>query len=578
MSLNLSLSGKRWVYQPVNVAEITVLQNELGVSRLVAELLVRRGYSDPSSAHRFLNPSLDDLGDPFLLPDYAYARDAILGAKERGERIFIHGDYDVDGVTSAAILDRYLKRIGCDVHTHVPHRMNEGYGINLSAVAEAQRLGTKLFLTCDCGIAAHTQVEEARSLGMTVVVTDHHELKETLPNAEAIVNPHRTDSKYPFSNLSGAGVVFRLCEGLTRELDPQGVASYRKNFLDLACLGTIADVMPLTNDNRIIAKFGLERLSETKKKGLVALKEVSEIAGRVSTYDVGFKLGPRLNAAGRVDDAALSLKLLLTESQDEADSLAKELNELNMERRMMQEQMVEQAIAQASQLDIANTYTLLIFSDQWHPGIVGIAAGKLKEQFNRPTFVGTIDPETGKGKASGRSIPSFNLAELINNNTNLVSGGGHAMAAGIAFDAKNLEAIREAFDAYAKTVMTPEDLLPAIDVSALVSADEVTQEFVSELQKFEPFGMANPKPIFVANGVKVTSVRPMGPLQTHAQLQLEGGTRAVSFGNFEIARQLTVGEAADLLFEPNLNEFRGETTLQWKVQDFRISQKAGVQL
>jgi single-stranded-DNA-specific exonuclease len=565
----LSRTGKRWIYTPVDHAKVATVSNELGVSRLLAEILVKRGYDTPEVANKFLNPSLDDLGDPRRLPDFDSAVKEILGAHERKEKIFVHGDYDVDGVTSSAILDRFLKKIGCDVHTHVPHRIKEGYGINLDAVEEAHRQGAKLFLTCDCGISAHEQVEKAKALGMKVVVTDHHELKDTLPGAQAVVNPHRGDSDYPFSDLSGAGVVFRLCEGLAAILDPLSVPSYRKNYLDLACLGTIADVMPLVNDNRIIAKFGLESLTQTKKKGLVALKEVSEITHRVASYDVGFKLGPRLNAAGRVDDAALSLRLLLAETVEEANELARELDRHNTDRRALQEKMIQEAIAQAVALDLTNNYALLIFDASWHPGVVGIVAGKLKEHFYRPAFVGTVDPETGKGKASGRSIPGFNLAEMINAHPKLVAGGGHAMAAGMSFQSKDVEEIRAAFDAYAKQQLTAEDMIPGLEISAFAKPDEVHMELIRELSKLEPFGMANPKPILGAEGIEIKSVRQIGADGRHARFILGDGTTAVAFGLYEYAQNCQPDERLDFVFEPNLNEYRGETSLQWKVQDLR---------
>lgn len=570
-TMNRSLAGKRWISPPVDGVAISRLQGELGITRVIAELLVRRGYSDPKDAEAFLHPDLDHLGNPELLPDYRSAVDEILGAKERQEKIYVHGDYDVDGVTSSAIFDRFLKKIGCNVHTHVPHRTKEGYGINLNAVDEAKEFGAKLFLTCDCGITAHPQVEKARALGMRVVVTDHHELKDTMPNAQAVVNPHRADSDYPFSNLSGAGVVFRLCEGIAREQDPQSVGSYRKHYLDFAALGTIADVMPLTGDNRIIAKYGLERLTESKKKGIVALKKVSEVGARVMSYDVGFKLGPRLNAAGRVDDAALSLKLLLSENDAEAEEIAKELDRHNTERRLMQDQMVEEALAQAETQGFLEQKVILVFDALWHPGIVGIVAGKLKDKYNRPAFVGTIDPESGRGKASGRSIPGLNLAEMIKSVSPLVEGGGHALAAGISFNESLLSDIRVAFDRYAGTALTEEDFIPAIEVSAQVTMSEVNREMMNDLMRFEPYGMANPKPLFAASKLEVSMLRSMGD-GTHAQMILKQNgqsVRAVAFGQFNAIQSLGTGALIDVVFEPAINSYRGEESVQWKIHDLR---------
>ncbi|MBI1333572.1 MAG: single-stranded-DNA-specific exonuclease RecJ [Armatimonadetes bacterium] len=571
-----SSTGKRWVLPDIDPVAVEKLVKDLGIHRLTAKVLVQRGYTSPAQAERFLNPSLDDLGEPELLPDYRKAVDEILRAKESGDLIFVHGDYDVDGVTSAAIFDRFLKKIGCNAHTHVPHRTKEGYGINMALVHEAKERGAKVFLTCDCGIGAHDQVEAALAHGMRVVVTDHHELKETLPNAQAVVNPHRSDSRYPFSDLSGAGVVFRLCEGIARELDPKSVDSYRRNYLDLAALGTIADVMPLIGDNRIIAKFGLERLSESKKKGLMALKEVSEIKGRVASYDVGFKLGPRLNAAGRIDDAALALQLLLAEDDKVARDLALELDRHNTDRRMVQDQMIEEAVALVESLpSLPNA--LLIFKEDWHPGVVGIVAGKLKEKFNRPAFVGCIEPESGKGKASGRSIPGLNLAAMIQNYPAIVSGGGHAMAAGIAFDLNNVDVISQAFNQYVAQLLKPEDFVPAIELTADVDNEEIDFGILEELEKLQPFGMANPKPVFYASGVTLNSVRAMGD-GSHANLTLLTDSkrtyRGVAFGMYDTFSGLQQGAKTDLVFEPQINEYQGNRTIQWRIADVRPLQQA----
>ena len=569
--MRLSSTGKRWILPTVDLKAVEILVKELGIQHLTAKVLVHRGLATPAEAYKFLNPSLDDLGSPELLPDYDKAVKEILAAKESGDLIFVHGDYDVDGVTSAAIFDRFLKKIGCQVYTHVPHRTKEGYGINMNLVHEAQERGAKVFLTCDCGIGAHDQVEAALQYGMRVVVTDHHELKETMPNAHAVVNPHRKDNLYPFQALSGAGVVFRLCEGIAKELDPSSVTSYRKNYLDLAALGTIADVMPLVEDNRIIAKFGLERLTESKKKGIIALKEISEIKGKVGSYDVGFKLGPRLNAAGRIDDAALALQLLLSEDDESARALASELDRHNTDRRAVQEDMIAEAIAMVEALpSLPNA--LLIFNEKWHAGVVGIVAGKLKEKFNRPAFVGCIEPESGRGKASGRSIPGLNLAAMIQNYPLIVSGGGHAMAAGIAFELGSVDDISKAFNQYVGQFLKPEDFVPAIELTADVGSEEISFALLEELEKLQPFGMANPKPIFYASDVTISSLRSMGD-GTHANLTLSPGgqknLRGVGFGMFEALSTIGQGKKTDLVFEPQINEFQGSRTVQWKISDAR---------
>ncbi len=418
----VSPSSLRWSISERNRPAEERLRGELGVPSLVAAVLAQRGYLEPADADLFLNPSLDHLHDPALLPDYAAARDAILGARERNELIYVHGDYDVDGVTSAALFNRFLEAIGCRVLTHVPHRTKEGYGIHHTAVSAAEAAGAKLFLTCDCGVSAHEQVEQATAAGMAVVITDHHSIGGQLPAATAIVNPHRVDSQYPFAELSGAGVVFKLCDGITKEIG-HNRQNYYRAFLDLAALGTIADVMPLIGENRIIAKFGLERLADTKKAGLKALMQAANIViepGKpLRAFHVGFQIGPRLNAAGRIGDAAIALNLLLENDPTVADTLAREIEAVNTERRGEQQRVVDEAVAMVLERGSQSRNVIVVAKDGWHAGIVGIVAGRLVEQFCRPSFVLTIDSKSGMARGSARGIPNFNLADAIRAHPNL---------------------------------------------------------------------------------------------------------------------------------------------------------------
>ncbi len=418
-------------------------------------------FCDVEAATRYLNPSLENLHSPESLPDYLPSRDVLLDAKDRKLPIFVHGDYDVDGVTSAALLSRFLENIGCAVTTHVPHRQREGYGIHSMAVDFAKEAGAEVFLTCDCGTAAIAQVEKAKGYGMRVVVTDHHEVGELLPNAEAVINPHRPDSKYPFSELSGVGVAFKLCLGLTREL---GIAeqNYVRAFSDLAALGTIADVMPLIDENRIIARHGLAHLPQTKKLGLQALMRTigMEPGSPVRSWDVGFRIGPRLNAAGRVDDARTSLDLLLTNDPAEAQRLAESVEANNKARREAQSKMIDEAQEMIESDPQGVRRFVVVGSPNWHPGVVGIVAGRLVERYNRPALVVGIDPASGFCKGSARSVQGFNLASAIHAFPDLMAGGGHAAAAGCSFAFENFEAVRDALDAYATDHISDEDLVP----------------------------------------------------------------------------------------------------------------------
>ncbi|HWA84065.1 MAG TPA: single-stranded-DNA-specific exonuclease RecJ [Fimbriimonadaceae bacterium] len=558
---------------PRDAAAEERLRKELGVSSLVAAILAQRGFSDPSEADKFLHPRLEDLHDPRLLPDYEQARNEILGARERRERIFVHGDYDVDGVTSASILDRFLKKIGCDVVTHVPHRMREGYGIHASAVEAAVATGAKLFLTCDCGISAFEQVAAAKEAGLRVVVTDHHTVHDELPGADAVVNPHRPDSRYPWAELSGAGVVLKLCAGLTAEVGWKTDQFYRA-YLDLAALGTIADVMPLLDENRIIARFGLERLTDSRKVGIQALKRVSEIEGPVTAYHVGFRLGPRINAAGRIDDAALALELLLETDETRATKLAQQIDAINTERRAEQERIIQEAILMVTEKGQDKNNVIFVGHQSWHAGVVGIVAGRLVEVFRRPAFVATLSEDGKKGKASARSIPKFNLAQALQSLDHLLSGGGHAMAAGCSFEYDDMDLIAEALHEYASGFLTEEDFQVTQMADLEVDSSEVTYEAVEQLRGLEPFGAANPEPIFVARNITFTQIKPTRSPQ-HMMLTMRNGSgkpiQGAGFGIGERLAQLESGAEANVLFRPCLDEWQGHTSLKWHVRDFALS-------
>jgi single-stranded-DNA-specific exonuclease len=573
-----SVPTARWQVGARDAEAEAKLQRELGVPSLVAAILVQRGYTDPAVADRFLNPSLDQLHDPRKLPDYEAARDAIMGARERKELIFVHGDYDVDGVTSAALLNRFLTRIGCEVHTHVPHRMREGYGIHRSAVEAAKAAGAKLFLTCDCGIAAFEQVKIAREAGMAVVVTDHHSIGAELPDANAVINPHRADSEYPFAELSGAGVVFRLCDGLSRELSLD-LANYYRAFLDLAALGTIADVMPLVDENRIIARFGLQRLAETKKVGIQALMKEARITlepGKsLRAYHVGFVLGPRLNAAGRLDDADLALQLLIENDADKAAQIASIIEGVNAERKTEQQRIIDEATEMVLSKGWHQRNVIVVGKDGWHSGIVGIVAGRLVEQFHRPTFVVTIDPNSGICKGSARTIPNFHLADAIRAHPDLfLSGGGHAAAAGCSFHFDNFEKVADALHLYAGQKLTPEDFVPTVNIDLEVDFTEVSLQTVEALQMLEPFGCANPEPVFVARGISLAQILPTKN-PAHVRLMLRSGTSSavpgIAFGIGERLTKTGAGCVADLLFQPNVEEWRGMRSLKWQVRDYSVS-------
>lgn len=566
---------RSWTLLPRDPDAEQALAGALGIRPLLAALLVQRGFSEPESAAEFLDPKLSQLHDPKLLPDYAPAVKEILGARERGELIFIHGDYDVDGVTSAALLSRFLSKIDCKVHTHVPHREKEGYGINEQMVEEAVRLGAKLFLTCDCGISAIDQVKRAKEAGMRVVVTDHHTIGEHLPDAEAVVNPHRSDSKYPFSELSGAGVVFKLCAGIAEELGLP-LANYYRAYLDLAALGTVADIMPLRGENRIIAKFGLEQLRDSKKAGLRALMRESRLDERAAkglkAWDISFVLGPRLNAAGRVDDAKLALELLMATNEQQAAPLARRIEELNTQRKTEQEQIVKEAIEQVLLTGQAENPVIFVWNEKWHGGLVGIVAGKLVETFHRPAFVATVDVESGKLRGSARSIEGFHLADAVRAHSEIMTGGGHAMAAGFGAQKELSETVHGALKAYGESQLTPEMLVKRHFADVEMTPDQIDFLSVEELERMEPFGEANREPVVWLRRVPVVEVKQTkNPAHPQLVVKVGGGVaKAPAFNLGERFDGLRGGFEADLMVVPSIDEWQGVRRLQLRVRDFEV--------
>lgn len=569
----------RWEMTPVDAEVVVRLAEEVGVPRLVAEVLASRGYGDQVSAATFLNPSLSALHDPSLLPDFDPAIRCLMAAKEANKRVFVHGDYDVDGVTSAALLFRFLRGRGFDVDVFVPHRMKQGFGIHPDSVEAARERGAGLFLSCDCGTAAQSQVAKAREYGMDVVVTDHHEVSGDLPPANAVVNPHRPDSRYPFSDLSGAGVAFKLCAGLAREM---GLAldKYYQAYLDLACLGTVVDVMPLIGENRVITQFGLPQIEATRKRGLQALiAEYTKTVrggklGAITVRDLSFGLGPRLNAAGRIDDASHALQLLVTDDAAEAAELAVKIEEMNRLRRAEQDAMIEMAAQRIKDEGLEERNVIVLLDKDWHPGIVGIVAGKLVELFRRPCFVGAFDPESGKAKASARTISAFNLAQAIEKHAHLVSGGGHAMAAGISFSMADLDAFRDEIDAYAGTFLSPEDFVPSVRVDAEVVPGELTASVVAAFSRLEPFGMGNPHPYFLARGAKLKELRPT--VKEHIlQARFEDGSgrvvQAVTFDQAAVLKDVPVGATMDVVFRAEIDDFRNDGSVKWILRDFAVT-------
>ncbi len=517
----------RWQIRQADEPKVELLTRELSLHPVVARTLVARGYEDPETAYKFLKPSLDDLAAPQLLPDASAAVARLAQAIERREHVLIYGDYDVDGVASAALWHTTLSRLGVPVKVKLPHREREGYDLHPVALEEARRFGASLVLTCDCGTRAHDAVNALNANGFEVIITDHHEPDQHLPNAVAVVNPKRPDSQYPYPYLSGVGVSFRLAEALLQERNIP-LRGFRRRMLDLVALGTVADVVPLTGENRVLVREGLDALYTTQRKGLIALKQVAGIANRRPTAtDVGFRLGPRINAAGRLDDAIIALELLLTEDDALAEALAHELNKKNARRQELEQEAIEEAIAIVEAESQLQHRALVVASPNWHHGIVGLVAGKLRERFGRPTFAISLEDEVGRARGSIRSIPAMDLTPLLQKMKPLCTKcGGHAIAGGFSARIDQLDALRQLIWEYADNLLTDEDLIPILEIDAEVSPEEVDGTLYRDLAHLEPFGQGNEAPLLLCRNLTVRSRRTCRN-NKHLFLELKPSERAM---------------------------------------------------
>jgi single-stranded-DNA-specific exonuclease len=564
-----------WKISETDPIVVELLQRELNLKPIVAKALAARRIESVADAKQFMYAGLESLHSPWSLPDIELAIHQILVAKDAGDTIFLHGDYDVDGITSTTLFYKFLTKIGCKVIPHVPHRIKEGYGIAVEKIEDAAKMGAKLFLTCDCGGSAFEQIDRANELGMKVVVTDHHHVTQ-IPNAVAFVNPHREDSQYPFKDICGVGVVFKVCQAIAQRLELP-VASFQNAYLDLVALGTIADVMPIIEENRIFVRMGLPLLSKTKKHGLNALYDQSGLKEKASkgltTYDVGFGIGPRINAAGRIDDAALALELMLAESYENALPIAKQIEQLNIDRRKHSEEVLEQAIQQVLDSNQENDSLVIVSGQGWHPGIVGIVAGRLREKFNRPAFVLTYDEKGQVFHGSGRSIDAFHLAEMIHGHPELVSGGGHAKAAGMTIPLAVFPEAKEILKQYAEQLLTGLDLRPELSITAEADFEEIDLSAAEQLQLLEPYGEGNPKPKFVARNVTVESIKPTKN-PDHPQLFIrQDGAKAERFSAFNFGEQSESWNCpfqADIVFEIGASEWNGVRRVVWSLKDVAL--------
>ncbi|MBT7935849.1 MAG: single-stranded-DNA-specific exonuclease RecJ [Nitrospina sp.] len=578
----LSLSNKKWYLAEPPAETVSQLEQGLNLPTVVAVLLVNRGVTSLESARDFLEADFSHLHDPFLMTDMRQAVERVVQALEQKEAITVFCDYDVDGVTSAAFLTHFFRDLNCAVEAYLPERRSEGYGLNSDAVRKIRERGAGLMITADCGITGVKEVALANEIGLDVIVTDHHQVgEEGLPPAIAVLNPHRSDCDYPYKFLSGVGLAFKLAIAVRNGLYSAGWPKERlpnlKRHLDLFALGTIADVAPLTGENHILTLHGLKMLSVTAKPGLVALKETSGIVGDVSARSVGFSLGPRLNAAGRLGKADNGLHLLTSTDLKEAKVLARELEQINKERKEIQEETVTEAESLFHHhVDMEKDRVIVLASEIFHPGVIGIAASRLVDKYQRPTVL--IALEEGEGKGSGRSIPRFNLHKAFTDcSGHLIQFGGHAYAAGLSIKEDQVDAFRNAMNEVGHRYLTEEDLIPEVRVDAVLSLEEIGRSLYSRMALLEPFGTENPVPTFLSQGVKLQEVKVIGKEKNHVRfraVQGKGRIEGVGFGFAEVLESVDPGaDLFDIAYELNLNTWNGRDKLEIKLLDIRLAEK-----
>jgi single-stranded-DNA-specific exonuclease len=563
-----------WEHLPCDDAAASRLAVALNIHPTVARLLCLRGFSDPDTAGRFLNPSLDHLHDPYLLADMVRAVERLERAIAQKERIAIHGDYDVDGITSTVILRRALEMLGGDVVHFIPERMRDGYGLQPAAIERLHGEGVRLVVSVDCGIRGMDAAQKARDLGVDLIITDHHEPEGTLPPAFAVINPKRHDCSYPDKNLAGVGVALKVVQALCQRADR---AKWLPAFVKVAAIGTLADVVPVIGENRVIAKLGLGSLSSGRHTvGLRALLEASGLTGKtIDSYQVGFILAPRVNAAGRMSTPDIATRLLLASDEamlEDARGLAQQLNEENLRRQTEEADLVAQA-KKAIETDpaVGAHNVLVVGGEGWHRGVIGIAASKLVDTYHKPSIVLSVDGDVAHG--SCRSIPAFDMLDALERCSDLfLRFGGHRQAAGLTMESARVPEFRARINAHADQVLEPDHLRPRLRIDGALNLRHITADLVEGLNALAPFGLANARPVFQAMPVEIVDgPRPIKDRHLKMTFRQDGRSfRAIAWRAAERAAFLTEHRAGvNLAFSLEQNEYQGETYLELNVADVK---------
>ena len=551
--------------------EIERLSRESRIPYTIARILINRGIETPEQVERFFNPSNTHLHDPFLMRDMEPAVERIVKALGRRERIAIYGDYDVDGITAASMLYLFLKDLGGDAVPYIPDRQNEGYGISETGILELGRGGAGLIVSVDCGITSIAEARIARSHGIDLIISDHHEPGDFLPEALAVCDPKREGCEYPFKELSGVGVAYKIAQGIVQRLNLE--TEYTEKYMDLVALGSAADIVPLVDENRVFVKLGLEKINNQPEVGLASLIETAGIkAGKIEVGDIVFGIAPRINAVGRLGSALRAVKLLTTRDRSFSREVAGVLEDENRRRKDIDNTTLEEAVAEIQRtMDPFDARSIVLSREGWHPGVIGIVASRLIERYYRPTVMITI--ENGQGKGSARAIAKFDIYQALKACSDLLlQFGGHKYAAGLTIAAENIPAFKKRFEQVCREIIPEEDLVPKIKIESEISLDEITSEVVGTLKRFAPFGPKNNRPNFFSRGLEVLDVpRIVG--SNH--LKFRAGQGGVSFDaiGFNLGQYLgrvnNGSRTIEMVYAVEENEYNGRKSVQLRIKDLR---------
>lgn len=558
----------KWIVKEINNEKVELLKAKFNLSNLVAKILSNRNIlgreMQEDDIKKFLNPTRDDFYDPFLLPDMEQAVERIEQAINNNEKILIYGDYDADGITSTTILIKFFKEIGVEVDKYIPNRLEEGYGINNKALEEIKNRGIDLIITVDTGITANDQVKYANELGLDVIITDHHEPSDEIPKAVAVIDAKRKNNKYSFNQLAGCGIAFKLTQAISikRKLEP---SKYLKN-LDIVSIGTISDLVPLVDENRVIVKLGLMLVKQTKNIGLRKLLLKSQLKELDST-SISFGITPRINAAGRLGNQNDALNLFITEDAKEAERLSEILNSYNIERQKIGNKIYEEAI---SQLKDKEKNCIILGKEDWHHGVIGIVSSKITEKFNKPSILLCFENNIAKG--SGRSVPGFDLYKAISSTKEYLLGfGGHTMACGLSLTVENFEKFKKEITKYIDENLDISKLEKEIYIDEILTIDDLDIEKIKELKSLEPFGEENPEPIIMYKDVEINGIRTLSE-NKHLKLSLKKNDKiidAIGFNLGELAEKYKIGDTIDIVGNIEINSFNGKDLIQIRLIDIR---------